>query len=149
MSDNPRHKHAGQPPVSTHPAFPVIVALWFAALLGIGSMVLPIDLFERFAVASGLADVYQAAQPPLGATARIFVAIAAAAIGALAGIIVARRIAASNKPKVVTRRAAALRSADEKRAAKTITWIARTIRSLPWSSSRKARARFVTRMAKR
>ena len=113
MSDNPRHKNAGQPPVSTHPAFPVIVALWFAALLGIGSMVLPIDLFERFAVASGLADLYQAAQPPLGATARIFVAIAAAAIGALAGIIVARRIAASNKPKTVTRRAAALRPADD------------------------------------
>ncbi len=113
MSDNPRHKHAGQPPVSAHPAFPVIVALWFAALLGIGSMVLPIDLFERFAVASGLADVYQAAQPPLGATARIFVALVAAVIGALAGIFISRRIAASNAPKTVTRRAAALRPSNE------------------------------------
>jgi len=113
VSDNPRHKNAGQPPVSTHPAFPVIVALWFAALLGIGSMVLPIDLFERFSVASGLADVFQAARPPLGATARIIVALVAAAIGALAGIAIARRIAAANAPKAATRRAAVLDPASE------------------------------------
>lgn len=109
MSDNPRHKNAGQPPVSAHPAFPVIVALWFAALLGIGSMVLPIDMFERFAVASGLSEVYQAAQPPLGASARIGVALGAGVIGALAGLAIARRIAAANTPPPVTRRAAALR----------------------------------------
>ena len=31
-------------PISTHPAFPAIVALWFAALLGLGSLVLPVAL---------------------------------------------------------------------------------------------------------
>lgn len=113
MSDNPRHKNAGQPPVSTHPAFPVIVALWFAALLGIGSVVLPIELFERVSVASGLADVFQAARPPLGATARIIVALVAAAIGALAGIAIARRIAGANAPKAATRHAAVLDPASE------------------------------------
>ncbi len=116
VSESPRHKHSGQPPVSTHPAFPVIVALWFAALLGIGSMVLPIDLFERFAVASGLADIFQAAQPPLGATARIVVAMVAGVIGAIAGTLVAGRIRAANAPRTATRHAAAQRPADESHA---------------------------------
>ena len=35
MSDRSKGKTANQPPVSAHPAFPVIVALWFAALFGI------------------------------------------------------------------------------------------------------------------
>lgn len=107
MSDKPKRKTAAQPPVSAHPAFPVIVALWFAALFGIGSMVLPIGLFEGFALTSGLADVYAAAQPPLGATARIAVAIAAGIIGAGAGLFVARRIASAQTGRPVTRRAAA------------------------------------------
>ena len=54
MSDKPNRKSAGQPPVSAHPAFPVIVALWFAALLGIGSVVPPLAMFENAAIASGL-----------------------------------------------------------------------------------------------
>ncbi|QDM40955.1 hypothetical protein [Altererythrobacter sp. TH136] len=113
MSDTPKRKPATQPPVSAHPAFPVIVGLWFAALFGIGSMVLPIDLFERFAVSSGLAGVYASAQPPLGATAPIVVALSAAIAGALAGLFVARRIAAAHAPHTATRRAAALRAEPE------------------------------------
>ena len=96
-------------PVSAHPAFPIIVSLWFAALFGIGSMVLPLEMFERFTVSSGLADAYDAAQPPLGATARIVIAVAGAAIGALAGLFVARRVTAANAPRATTRRAAAMR----------------------------------------
>jgi len=113
VSDRPNRKPAGQPSVSTHPAFPVIVALWFAALLGIGSMVLPMAMFDNFAVASGLSDVSQPAQPPLGATARILVALVAAAIGAIAGLLIARRVAAANAPAPATRRAAAMRPASE------------------------------------
>lgn len=109
VSDRPNRKSAGQPPVSAHPAFPVIVALWFAALLGIGSMVLPLAMFENLAVASGLADAFEAAQPPFGATARIGLAAVAAALGALTGIFVARRVAAANAQGPATKRAAALR----------------------------------------
>jgi hypothetical protein len=87
----------------------VIVALWFAALLGIGSMVLPLSMFENFAAASGLADAFEAAQPPLGATARIGLALVAAALGALAGILVARRVAAAHAQDSATRRPATLR----------------------------------------
>lgn len=111
MNDKPRRQAAGQSPVSAHPAFPVIVALWFAALLGLGSLVLPTALFERFITGSGLAEVYEAARPPLGVTARIAIALAAAALGALAGIAIARKVSAANTPQPVTRRAAALRSA--------------------------------------
>ena len=119
MSDKPRRKAAGQPPVSAHPAFPAIVALWFAALLGLGSLVLPTALFERVTVASGLAEVFAAAAPPLGVTARIVVALAAAALGALAGLAIARQVAAANAPQPVhppRRRAAPRRAA--RRAAK-------------------------------
>jgi hypothetical protein len=120
VTDKPNRKSAGQLPVSAHPAFPVIVALWFAALLGIGSMVLPLSMFENFAVASGLADAFEAAQPPLGATARIGLALVAAALGAVAGILVARKVAAANAQGAASRRAAALRpsTASPGRAAK-------------------------------
>ena len=33
----PFEGEAAKPPISLHPAFPAIVALWFAALLGIGT----------------------------------------------------------------------------------------------------------------
>jgi hypothetical protein len=99
-----------QLPVSAHPAFPVIVALWFAALLGLGSLVLPSVLIERIVVAVGLPSVLDAAQPPLGVTARIATALIATAFGAAAGLVIARRVVAANAPKP-TRRAATLQRA--------------------------------------
>lgn len=90
-----KHRQRSATPVSAHRAFPAIVALWFAALLGIGSLVLPVTLFERLAEASGLSSIVVAAQAPLGVTARVFIALAAAVIGALAGLAVARRVAAA------------------------------------------------------
>ncbi|GGE02487.1 hypothetical protein GCM10011515_22690 [Tsuneonella deserti] len=101
MSDKPNRKKASQPPVSAHPAFPVIIAVWFAALLGIGSLVLPIGLFERYAAAIGLADAFEAARPPFGMTARAIIALVAASLGALLGIFLARRVAAANAPRSI------------------------------------------------
>ncbi len=40
-------------PISSHPAFPAIVALWFAALLGLGTLILPVGLLERLAASRG------------------------------------------------------------------------------------------------
>ncbi|QSB44971.1 hypothetical protein IDJ81_02020 [Tsuneonella flava] len=88
-------KQAAKPPVSAHPAFPVIVALWFCALFGIGSMVLPAALLEKVVASTGISAVIPAAAPPLGATARILIALAAAGIGVVAGLFVARKVAAS------------------------------------------------------
>jgi hypothetical protein len=102
VTDKPNKKSAAQPPVSAHPAFPVIVAVWFAALLAIGSAVLPLSMFENLALSSGLADSFAAAQPPLGTGTRIAVAVVGAALGALLGIFVARKVAAATVPGTVT-----------------------------------------------
>jgi hypothetical protein len=87
---------ASRPPISLHPAFPAVVALWFAALLGIGSMVLPVVLLERVVGISGLAALVPGAAPPLGSTARILIALAAATVGALGGLAIARRVAGAH-----------------------------------------------------
>ncbi|MBH5321223.1 hypothetical protein [Aurantiacibacter sediminis] len=82
-----------RPPVSAHPAFPAVVALWFAALLGLGSLILPGALIERLVSASGIASLIPAAAPPLGFTARAAIALAATILGALIGLVAARRVA--------------------------------------------------------
>lgn len=82
-----------KPPISAHPAFPAIVALWFAALLGIGGLILPDVLIERLVAASGIGALVQAANPPLGWTARGILAVLFAGSGALAGLAIARRVA--------------------------------------------------------
>lgn len=91
-------KSASSQPISAHPAFPAIVALWFAALLGLGSLVLPIALFEKLASASGIASIMAAAEPPLGATARILLAALATFFGAAMGLFLARKIASAQAP---------------------------------------------------
>jgi hypothetical protein len=88
-------KGAAQAPVSAHPAFPAIVALWFAALLGLGSMILPIALLERLTVVTGIAAIFPSAAPPLAFTAKTTIAVGAAVVGALLGLLLARRVASS------------------------------------------------------
>ncbi|WP_336985446.1 hypothetical protein [Altererythrobacter aquiaggeris] len=88
---------AGKKPVSSHRLFPAIVALWFAALFGVGSLVLPTPLIERVAVASGLAGMVAAAQPPLGVTAKLLIALVGSGFGIVLGIFIARKIAASQR----------------------------------------------------
>lgn len=82
-------------PISTHPAFPAIVAAWFASLLGIGSLLVPAALFEYSAAVSGLTAIVPSAEAPLGLTARMLIAAALAAIGGVTGLFLARRVAAS------------------------------------------------------
>ena len=94
-----------KPPISAHPAFPAIVALWFAALLGLGSLVLPPILLERFAVATGLASLVPAFAPPLGFTARSLLALAAALGGVGLGLSIARRVARGHMPQPESRAA--------------------------------------------
>lgn len=63
-------------------AFPALVALWFAALFGVGCFFLPPVLFD--AVFGGNA--------PFGPHTRIVVAVAAAGIGLLMGLFIAQRV---------------------------------------------------------
>lgn len=84
-------------PISAHPAFPAIVALWFAALFGLGSLILPIALVEKAVVALGIPSVVAAAAPPLGVTARIGIALIAAGFGVVLGLWLARKVVFSHK----------------------------------------------------
>lgn len=94
-------KPATQVPVSAHPLFPVIVALWFAALLGIGMMVLPQALFDRIGVATGLGEI--------GFTFRLGFGLTAGLIGAVLGYTLARKLATGPTPAKPRSRAAAAR----------------------------------------
>ncbi len=95
--DNGMNGTAAKPPIAAHPAFPFIVALWFAALLGLGSLVVPVPLIESFTVATGLAAIVPPTAPPLGFTARALMALAFGAGGALAGLVIARQIAKAHQ----------------------------------------------------
>ncbi|MFB0612119.1 hypothetical protein [Aurantiacibacter poecillastricola] len=94
---------ASKPPLTANPAFPWIVALWFAALLGIGSLVLPAPFLERASMATGLANVVPQAAPPLGFTAKVLLAVIGTLVGAVLGFLLARRIAAPHAERAMPR----------------------------------------------
>ena len=85
-------------PVTSHPLFPAVVALWFGALLGLGSLAVRPTLIESLVLKSHIDLVIPATAPPLGVTARILLALLLAAVGAVIGVVLARRLA---RPKVV------------------------------------------------
>lgn len=95
LDDKPRSKAA---PISAHKAFPAMVALWFAALFGFGSLVLPAALVER-AVETIHADaLLPVLASPLGVAARALIALVALILGGVLGLVVARRIAQAQRP---------------------------------------------------
>ena len=82
-------------PASAHPAFPAVVSLWFAALLGIGSLIVPVRLYEALLTATGITGIIESANPPLGFAARTLIALAATVLGAALGFMAARRLIGS------------------------------------------------------
>lgn len=96
-------------PVSRHPAFPLVVALWFAALLSLGSLAIRQTALERMVLASHIDLVVPAAAPPLGFTARICLAAGLFVIGALAGFLLGRGIARAGRPAAPSHRFAEVR----------------------------------------
>ncbi|GGD60548.1 hypothetical protein GRI62_00050 [Erythrobacter arachoides] len=91
--DRDGRKGGGKTPISAHPAFPAMVALWFAALFGLGSLIVPVQLVETLVGATGIAAIVPAAAPPLGLTARLAIALVATVGGALLGFYAARKVA--------------------------------------------------------
>jgi len=89
-------KRAASPSITRHPAFPAIVALWFAALLGLGTLVLPAVLLERIVSLTGISSLVPQAVPPLGFTARAAIAGVAGVLGAVLGLVLARRVQAGS-----------------------------------------------------
>lgn len=89
---NTNRKPGKAKPISSHPLFPAVVALWFGALLGLGSLAIRPTLLEAVVMKIGLDLIIPAAAPPLGITARILIALAMAAAGAVLGAVLALRI---------------------------------------------------------
>jgi len=87
-------------PIIGHPLFSPVVALWFGALFGLGSLAVRPALLEALVLKTHLDLVVPAATPPLGVTARMLVALTMAAFGAVLGVMLARRLA---RPKPVVR----------------------------------------------
>ncbi len=85
-------KPKGKAPITAHRAFPLVVAMWFAALLGLGTLILPVAMIEGLIDSTGLAAIIPSAAPPLGATFRLGVAVLGAVLGAGLGLMVARKV---------------------------------------------------------
>lgn len=96
QSDRQRAVQASQP-ITRHPLFPAIVALWFATLLGVGSLLLRTSLVEGAVVASHLDALIPAAAPPLGTTARLMLAGLLSLPGGVIGWVLAKRLGAPKK----------------------------------------------------
>ncbi len=84
-------------PIAAHRLFPVMTALWCAALLGLVCAILPADVLGRIVAATGLPHLIAAAAPPLGFTARVLSTVAMAGLGALLGLLVGLRLAARHR----------------------------------------------------
>ncbi len=80
-------------PLTAHPLFPAIVALWFAALFGLGSLAVGSDLIERAVMELRLDSVLSALAPPLGLFARLMLATGLAVAGGAIGYALGRGLA--------------------------------------------------------
>ncbi|MEA3263411.1 MAG: hypothetical protein U9R07_07995 [Pseudomonadota bacterium] len=97
---NTKRKPTKGKPISSHPLFPAVVALWFGALFGLGSLAIRPTLIEGMVLKTGLDLVVPSAAPPLGVTARILIALIMASLGAAIGAALAVRL---TQPKTVVR----------------------------------------------
>lgn len=85
--------------ITQHPLFPAVVTMWFGATFGLCSLVIGEATLEGWVAASGLSNYIAAAQPPLGSTARVLLALAACAVGAMLGLALAAMLVSSKSPE--------------------------------------------------
>lgn len=94
-------------PITAHPLFPVVTALWFATFFGLGSFAVAPAVLEGPVVALGLPALIPAAAPPLGFTARVMLALAMLIAGGVTGYLVGRRLGPRAVADAPRKRAAA------------------------------------------
>ncbi|MFM5907894.1 MAG: hypothetical protein ACKOPO_09975 [Novosphingobium sp.] len=88
-------------PISRHPLFAPMVALWFGALFGLGSLAIRPTLLESAVLAMRLDLAIPAAAPPLGFTFRILFALTMFVMGAAIGYLLVRRMTRPAKSESV------------------------------------------------
>lgn len=88
-----------------------MVALWFGALFGLGSLAVRASLLESLVLSMSLDVLLPAAAPPLGMKSRLILALLLAAIGVAVGAILARRIARPKPVETTRRRSVGTRAA--------------------------------------
>lgn len=82
------------PPLRSSPLFAPGVALWFAALFGLGTLAASTTVLEMAVRALHVDAVIPAAAPPLGMTARVLIAGGMTVLGAAIGFVVSQILAA-------------------------------------------------------
>ncbi len=111
--DRERNQARNKPPISRHPLFPAVVALWFGAAFGLGSLAIRPGLIEDLVLAAHIDTLIPAAAPPLGTTPRLLLALLMAGLGGLIGASLTRRL---TRPKPEPRqRGTAAKSAEANR----------------------------------
>ena len=76
----------GKVPLIRNPLFPLVAAVWCAALFGLGSLALGSTSLENIVLGLRLDRVIPAAAPPLGFTARLLFALLLAVAGSVLGL---------------------------------------------------------------
>lgn len=94
-------------PITAHPLFPVVTALWFATFFGLGSFAIAPAVLEGPVVALGIPALIPAAAPPLGFTARVMLALALLLAGGAIGFLVGRKLGPKTASAAPRKRAAA------------------------------------------
>jgi len=86
---------SGKVPLIRNPLFPLVAAVWCAALFGLGSLALGSTSLENIVLTLRIDRIVPAAAPPLGFTARLLfallLAMGGAALGLLVGLSLRRR----------------------------------------------------------
>lgn len=100
MAATIRSKPRGSQPITRHPLFPAIVALWFGVLFGMGAIAIRPSTLESLASALHLDRLIPAAAPPLGSTAQLAFALSFTVTGVVTGFVLARRLGRDPAPSV-------------------------------------------------
>ncbi|MBB4615697.1 hypothetical protein [Novosphingobium taihuense] len=93
-------------PITAHPLFPVVTALWFATFFGLGSFAIAPAVLEGPVVALGIPALIPAATPPLGFTARVMMAVAMLLAGGGIGFLIGRKLGPKQATAAPRKRAA-------------------------------------------
>ena len=105
--------------VRAHKLFPAFASVWFAALLGLGSLAISSRVLGSVVMMTGLPAIIPATAPPLGFTAHALFALMLAMIGGVIGAGIGVALARSAKPRDPEPAYAPLRRSASPKAAQT------------------------------